>query len=48
MKKIYLDDEEKDIIESIERGEWKSVKILKKQSRSISSMQEIPFVKINE
>jgi len=31
MKKIYLDDEEKDIIESIERGEWKSVKNLEKE-----------------
>jgi len=26
MKKMYLDDEERDIIESVERGEWKSVK----------------------
>jgi predicted DNA binding CopG/RHH family protein len=25
MKKTYLDKEEKDLIESIERGEWKSV-----------------------
>lgn len=31
MKNIYLDDEEKDIIESIERGEWKSVKNLEKE-----------------
>ncbi len=31
MKKIYLDDEEKDLIESIERGEWKSVKNLEKE-----------------
>ncbi len=29
MKKMYLDNEERDIIESIERGEWKSVKNLK-------------------
>ena len=29
MKKMYLDDEERDLIESIERGEWKSVKNLK-------------------
>lgn len=29
MKKMYLDDEERDIIESVERGEWKSVKDLK-------------------
>ena len=26
---VYLDDEEKDVIESIERGEWKSVNNLK-------------------
>ncbi len=25
MEKMYLDDEEREIIESIERGEWKSV-----------------------
>jgi predicted DNA binding CopG/RHH family protein len=31
MKKIYLDDEEKDIIASIERGEWQSVKNLEKE-----------------
>jgi len=29
MKKMYLDDEERDLVESIERGEWKSVKNLK-------------------
>jgi predicted DNA binding CopG/RHH family protein len=29
MKKVYLDDEERDLIESVERGEWKSVKNLK-------------------
>ena len=29
MKKLYLDDEERDLIESVERGEWKSVKNLK-------------------
>ena len=31
MKKLYLDDEERDIIESVERGEWKSVKNLKNE-----------------
>jgi len=31
MKNIYLDAEEKDIIESIERGEWKSVNNLKNE-----------------
>ena len=28
MKKVYLDDEERDLIESVERGEWKSVRNL--------------------
>lgn len=28
MKKMYFDDEERDVIESVERGEWKSVKNL--------------------
>ena len=31
MKKRYLDDEEKELIESIERGEWQSVKNLKRE-----------------
>ncbi len=31
MKKLYLDDEERDLIESVERGEWKSVKKLKEE-----------------
>ena len=31
MKKLYLDDEERDLIESVERGEWKSVKNLKEE-----------------
>lgn len=29
MKKLHLDDEERDLIDSIERGEWKSVANLK-------------------
>ena len=29
MKKMYLDDEERDLVESIERGEWRSVRNLK-------------------
>ncbi|HAS83100.1 MAG TPA: antitoxin [Verrucomicrobia bacterium] len=29
MNKLYLDDDERDLIESIERGEWTSVKNLK-------------------
>jgi predicted DNA binding CopG/RHH family protein len=29
MKKMYLNDEERDLVESIERGEWKSVRNLK-------------------
>jgi predicted DNA binding CopG/RHH family protein len=28
MKKMYLDAEERDLVESIERGEWKSVRNL--------------------
>jgi len=31
MKKMYLDDEERDLVESIERGEWESVENLKKE-----------------
>jgi predicted DNA binding CopG/RHH family protein len=31
MKKLYLDDEERDLVESVERGEWKSVKNLKQE-----------------
>ena len=31
MKKLYLDNEERDVIESVERGEWKSVKNLKQE-----------------
>lgn len=29
MKKMYLEEEERDLVESIERGEWESVKNLK-------------------
>lgn len=29
MKKMYLDNEERDMVESIERGEWRSVMNLK-------------------
>jgi predicted DNA binding CopG/RHH family protein len=31
MKKLVLDEEEKEILESFERGEWKPVKNLKKE-----------------
>jgi len=31
MKRIYLDDDERDIIESVERGEWTSVKNLEQE-----------------
>ena len=31
MKKLYLDADERDLIESVERGEWKSVKNLKQE-----------------
>ena len=30
-QKLYLDDEERDLIESVERGEWKSVKNLRQE-----------------
>ena len=30
-RKLYLDDEERDLIESVERGEWKSVKNLRQE-----------------
>ena len=37
MKKLYLDDEEKDLVESIERGEWKSVR---NRSQAIKKHQQ--------
>ena len=30
-QKLYLDDEERDLIESVERGEWKSVENLRQE-----------------
>ncbi len=35
MKKIILDDEEKDILESYERGEWAPVKNAKKEIKKL-------------
>ena len=35
MKKIILDDEEKDILESYERGEWVPVKNAKKEIKKL-------------
>jgi predicted DNA binding CopG/RHH family protein len=35
MKKIILDNEEKDIIESYERGEWVPVKNVKKEIKKL-------------
>jgi predicted DNA binding CopG/RHH family protein len=35
MKKIILDDEEKDILESYERGEWVPVKNAKKEIKRL-------------
>lgn len=35
MKKIVLDDEERDILESYERGEWVSVKDPKKEIKKL-------------
>ena len=40
MKKIILDDEEKDILESYERGEWVPVRI-QEGNKSFSRMQKI-------
>ena len=31
MKKLHLDDEERDLLESVERGEWKSGRNLKQE-----------------
>ncbi|MDA3926897.1 MAG: CopG family antitoxin [Kiritimatiellae bacterium] len=31
MKRVYLDEEERNIIESVERGEWTSVKNLEQE-----------------
>ncbi|MBF0554430.1 MAG: antitoxin [Nitrospirae bacterium] len=36
MKKAILDDEEKDILESFERGEWKPVKNQKREIKKLS------------
>ncbi len=35
MKKVQLDDEERDILESYERGEWKQVKDVKREIRKL-------------
>jgi predicted DNA binding CopG/RHH family protein len=35
MKKVQLDAEEKDILESYERGEWKQVKGVKREIRKL-------------
>jgi predicted DNA binding CopG/RHH family protein len=35
MKKLVLDDEERDILESYERGEWVSVKNSKKEIKKL-------------
>ena len=38
MKKIILDDEEKDILESYERGEWVPVKNAKKEIKNAKAI----------
>ncbi len=38
MKKIILDDEEKDILESYERGEWVPVKNAKTENKEASTV----------
>lgn len=35
MKKVILDDEERDILESYERGEWEPVKITKEEIKKL-------------
>lgn len=35
MKKIFLDDEEKDILDSYDRGEWRSVKNPKQEIKKL-------------
>ena len=37
MAKLKLDKEEKELLESYERGEWKSVKNLKEEQRKLDS-----------
>lgn len=41
MKKIILDDEEKDILESYERGEWVPVKNAKKEIKKLQQYAKI-------
>ena len=35
MKKVYFDDEEKELAESFERGEWRSVKNIKQEMQKL-------------
>jgi predicted DNA binding CopG/RHH family protein len=35
MKTVYFDDEEKELAESFERGEWRSVKNVKQEMRKL-------------
>ncbi len=35
MDKVYFDDEEKELAESFERGEWRSVKNVKREIRKL-------------
>jgi predicted DNA binding CopG/RHH family protein len=35
MKTVFLDDEEKDILESYDRGEWRSVKNVKQEIKKL-------------
>ncbi len=35
MNKVYFDDEERELAESFERGEWRSVKNVKREIRKI-------------
>ena len=46
MKKTILDDEEKNILESYERGEWESVKNPKEEIKRLSSTQKTLCKKI--
>jgi len=43
-----LDDDEREILESIERGEWKSVPNVKEKFKNIRAMLKHQLIKIKE
>ena len=48
MKRINLDKEERDILESFERGEWKSVPNLEEEIKKHQTYAQNMLKKINE